>query len=59
MFSEKQMVAEFCLSCFDHPIFLSFGFWYFGQFSYVIFFPDFFRHDMQNVNKDYVIFSDF
>ena len=25
--------------CFVHPIFLSFGFWYFGHFSCVIFFP--------------------
>ena len=27
--------------CFVHPIFLSFGFWYFGHFSCVIFFPFF------------------
>ena len=27
--------------CFVHPIFSSFGFWYFGHFSYVIFFPFF------------------
>ena len=29
--------------CFVHPIFSSFGFWYFGHFSCVIFFPVFFR----------------
>ena len=48
------------LSCFVHPIFSSFGFWYFGHFSCVIFFPVFFRLAhlaLQNVNKDYVIFS--
>ena len=28
--------------CFVHPIFLSFGFWYFGHFSCVIFFLVFF-----------------
>ena len=42
---------------FVHPIFLSFGFWYFGHFSFV-----FFRLAhlaLQNVNKDYVIFSYF
>ena len=27
--------------CFDHPIFLYFGFWYIGHFSCVIFFPVF------------------
>ena len=27
--------------CFVHPIFLSLGFWYFGHFSCVIFFPFF------------------
>ena len=27
--------------CFVHPIFSSFGFWYFGHFSCVIFFPFF------------------
>jgi len=45
--------------CFVHPIFSSFGFWYFGHFSYVIFFPGFFRFAhlaLQNVNKDYIIF---
>ena len=25
--------------CFAHPIFLSFGFWYFGHFSSMILFP--------------------
>ena len=30
------------LHCFVHPIFLSFGFWYFGHFSCVIFIPVFF-----------------
>ena len=42
-----------------HPIFSSFGFWYFGHFSCVIFFPFLFRLAhlaLQNVNKDYVIF---
>ena len=29
------------LTCFVLPIFLSFGFWYFGHFSCVIFFPFF------------------
>ena len=46
--------------CFVHPIFSYFGFWYFGHFSCVIFFPVFFRLAhlaLQNVNKDYVIFS--
>ena len=41
--------------CFVHPIFSSFGFWYFGHFSCVIFFPLFFRLAhlaLQNVNKD-------
>ena len=31
-----------CFLCFVHPIFLSFGFWYFGHFSCVIFFQAFF-----------------
>ena len=47
--------------CFVHPIFFSsFGFWYFGHFSCVVFFLVFFRLAhvaLQNVNKDYVIFS--
>ena len=45
--------------CFVHPIFSSFGFWYFGHFSFVIFFLVFFRLAhliLQNVNKDYVTF---
>ena len=45
--------------CLVHPIFLSFGFWYFGHISCVIFFPFFFRLAhlaLQNVNKDYAIF---
>ena len=48
--------------CFVHPIFSSFGFWYFGHFSCVIFFPFFSRLAhlaLQNVNKDYVIVSYF
>ena len=48
--------------CFVHPIFLSFGFWYFGHFSFVIYFPVFFclaHLALQNVNKDYIIFSYF
>ena len=39
--------------CFVHPIFSSFGFWYFGHFSCVIFFLGVFRLDhpaLQNVN---------
>ena len=49
---------KFC--CFVHPIFSSFGFWYFGHFSCVIFFPVLTRLAhlaLQNVNKDYIIFS--
>ena len=48
--------------CFVHPIFSSFGFWYFGHFSCVIFFPFFFclaHLALQNVNKDYITFSYF
>ena len=30
-------------NCFVHPIFSSFGFWYFGHFSCMIFFPVFFH----------------
>ena len=54
--------SKFSNKCFAHPIFLSFGFWYFGHFSYVIFFPVFFHLAhlaLQNVNKYYVIFSYF
>ena len=42
-----------------HPMFWSFGFWYFGHFSCVIFFPVFRLAHLafQNVNKDYVLFS--
>ena len=40
--------------CFIHPIFLSFGFWYFCHFSCAIFFLDFFHLALQNVNKGYV-----
>jgi hypothetical protein len=39
---------------------LSFGFWYFGHFSCVIFFPLFFRLAhlaLQNVNKEVLVFS--
>ena len=32
---------ELDIYCFVHPIFSSFGFWYFGHFSCVIFFPFF------------------
>ena len=46
--------------CFVHPIFSSFGFSYFGHFSY---FLSVFFHlallALQNVNKDYIIFSYF
>ena len=55
----KTLVALLVLVCFVHPIFSSFGFWYFGHFSCVIFFPFFFclgHLALQNVNKDYVIF---
>ena len=48
--------------CFVYPIFSSFDFWYFGHFSHVIFFLVFFRLAhlaLQNVNKDYGIFSYF
>ena len=44
------------------PYFCLLVFWYFGHFSCVIFFPGFFRLThlaLQNVNKDYVIFSYF
>ena len=44
------------------PIFSSFGFWYFGHFSCDFFFHFFFRlahFALQNVCKDYVIFSYF
>ena len=34
---------EVCIICFVHPIFLSFGFWYFGNFSRTISFPLFFQ----------------
>ena len=47
---------------FIHPIFSSFGFGYFGHFSCMIFFPFFFHLAhlaLENVNKDYVIFSYF
>ena len=43
--------------CSSHIFY--FGFWYFGNFSCVIFFLVFFRLAhlaLQNVNKDYVIF---
>jgi hypothetical protein len=43
------------IKCFVHPISLSFGFWYFGHFSCVIFIQVFFRLAhlaLQNVNKD-------
>ena len=33
--------GKYFLYCFIHPIFSSFGFWYFGHFSCVIFFPFF------------------
>ena len=53
---------EFFVICLVHPTFSSFGFWYFGHFSCVIFFPVFFRLAhlaLQNVNKDCVIFLHF
>jgi hypothetical protein len=37
----KLLNREMVGICFFHPIFLSFGFWYFGHFSCMIFFPDF------------------
>ena len=45
--------------CFIHPIFSSYGFWYFGHFSCVIFILGFPRLALQNANKDYVTFSYF
>ena len=40
---EKFLLEHVCgINCFVHPIFSSFGFWYFGHFSCVIFFPVFF-----------------
>ena len=49
--------SGFFKKCFVHPIFQSFG-----HFSCVIFFPVFFRLAhlaLQNINKDYLIFSYF
>ena len=46
----------------DLVAYTGFGFWYFGHFSCVIFFPIFFRLAhlaLQNVNKDDVIFLHF
>ena len=37
----QQQQYEQVHNCFVHSIFLSFGFWYFGHFSCVIFFPFF------------------
>jgi hypothetical protein len=37
----KLEQGNFLCLCFVHPIFSSFGFWYFGHFSCVIFFPGF------------------
>ena len=45
--------------CFVHHIFSTFGFWYFGHFSFLILFP-FFRlthFALQNVNKDYIFIT--
>ena len=56
----KLVNREMVGICFVHPIFLSFGFWYFGHFSCMIFFLVFFHLAhlaLQIVNKDYVIFS--
>ena len=39
--ARKEEITYFL--CFVHPIFSSFGFWYFGHFSCMIFFPVFFR----------------
>ena len=36
-----QFRISICTKYFVHPIFLSFGFWYFGHFSCMIFFPIF------------------
>ena len=58
----QQQQYEQVHNCFVHSIFLSFGFWYFGHFSCMIFFPLLFRLAhlaLQNVKKDYVIFSYF
>ena len=64
-FSEPMKPTEeifFYHNCFVHPIFSSFGLWYFGHFSCMIFFSVSFRLAylaLQIVNKDYVIFSYF
>ena len=57
---------SFLKSLFVHTIFLLFDFWYFGHFICMIFFPFFLlalhfalHLALQNVNKDYVIFSYF
>ena len=52
------LFATFHDLCFVHPIFLSFGFWYFGHFS-CDFLSGFYRLALQNVKRDYVIFSYF
>ena len=56
------VTTDWCNLYFVHPINLSFGFWYFGHFSCVIFFLFFFRLAhlaLQNVNKDYATFCIF
>ena len=56
----KSRYIIFGFLCFVHPIFLSFGFWYFGHFKLRDFLSCFFRLAylaLQNVNKGYVIFS--
>ena len=44
---------------FIHPLFSSYGIWYFGHFSCVIFILGFPRLALQNANKDYVTFLHF
>ena len=57
---EPQLLNYSSNYCFVHPILVwSFGFWYFGHFSCVIFFSVFFHLAhlvLQNVNKEYIIF---
>ena len=43
VFCKDGLISEgFFAICFVQPIFWSFGFWYFGHFSCMIFFPRFF-----------------
>ena len=60
--SIKINVSKLHYWIFVHPIFLSFGFWYFGHFRVVWFsflFLSLAHVALQNVNKDYIIFPYF